>query len=255
MRLCAYQGNQGEAYGIVEGTEVFNLVGSIFSPASAKKGAEVGDISVVRLLPPMTSPRKLIGLGWNYLEHAAEQGASPPTHPLFFFKPPTTLIGHLDEIVLTSENKNVEYEPELAVVIGKSARWVEEDAALDYVLGYTIGNDVSDRYHWALDGRVSRSKGFDTFCPLGPWIETELDASRLRITASVNDQMLTDGSTSDMLFGIQHVIAFLSRVMTLEPGDVILTGTPPRVGPIKPGDVVSITIEGIGTLTNPVVSQ
>ena len=208
----------------------------------------------VRLLPPVL-PGKIICVGRNYAEHAREHDAEVPDLPLLFLKPPSAVIGPDSPILLPPQSQQVEHEAELAVVIGKRGRWIQTSDALSYVLGYTIANDVTARDLQRRDGQWTRGKGFDTFCPLGPWIVTDLNPSGLAVTCRVNGQVLQAGNTADMVFKVWNLISFISQVMTLEPGDVVMTGTPAGVGPLSPGDVVEVEIEGIGTLTNEVVSE
>jgi 2-keto-4-pentenoate hydratase/2-oxohepta-3-ene-1,7-dioic acid hydratase in catechol pathway len=205
------------------------------------------------LLAPVF-PTKVVCVGRNYAEHAAELGNQVPDDPVIFIKPSTSVIGPGAPIVLPSEALEVHHEAELAVVVGKVSRHVAAEDAAAHILGYTAGNDVSARDLQKKDGQWARAKGFDSFCPLGPAIETELDPAGLLITCEVNGELRQEGSTYDMVFGVAEIFAFISRVMTLLPGDVILTGTPAGVGPIVPGDRVEVTIERIGTLANPVVA-
>ncbi len=204
-----------------------------------------------RLLAPV-HPGKVICVGRNYAAHAAEHETDVPELPLVFLKPPTSVIGPGEAILLPPQSQQVEHEGELAVVIGHGGRWIGPQQAGEHILGYTIANDVTARDLQRSDGQWTRGKGFDTFCPLGPWIETELDPSDALITCSVNGQMRQMASTRDMVFPAHQVVAFISSFMTLEAGDVILTGTPAGVGPLLDGDEVSVEIEGIGRLTNPV---
>ncbi len=208
-------------------------------------------LSSVQLLPPVV-PGKIICIGRNYAAHAAEQGAEPPSLPLLFLKPPSAVIGPGQAILLPPQSRQVEHEGELAVIIGQAGRWISPERAAEYILGYTAADDVSARDLQHSDGQWTRGKGFDTFCPLGPWIETELDPADVLITCSVNGQMRQMASTRDMIFPVRQLVAFISSVMSLSPGDVILTGTPAGVGALGPGDEVSVEIEGLGTLTNPV---
>lgn len=207
----------------------------------------------VRLVAPIL-PSKVVAIAKNYAEHAAEMGGVAPTSPVIFLKPSTSVIGHGDTIRLPVSDR-VDHEGELAVVIGRPVRDIAPADALSYVLGYTCGNDVSARDQQQADGQFTRAKGHDSFCPIGPWIETVLDPSDLRVTVTVNGQVKQDGRTSQMIHDVAHQISFISHVMTLLPGDVILTGTPAGVGPLHPGDEVAVTIEGIGTLTNKVISR
>jgi len=208
----------------------------------------------VRLLAPVT-PSKIICIGRNYAAHAKEHDAEIPEMPLLFLKPPSSIIALGDTIYLPPQSKQVEHEAELVVVIGKRGRWIVPDDALEYALGYTIGNDVTARDLQRRDGQWTRAKGFDTFCPLGPWLETEFDPADSVITCYVNGEMRQMASTRDMVFGVRQLIAFASSVMTLEAGDIILTGTPAGVAPLAPGDHVEVTIEGLGALYNSVASE
>jgi len=214
-------------------------------------------LNKVCLLAPVESPR-FIGVGLNYAAHAAESGKEHPPQPMVFMLPSTAVIGPGNAIVYPLQGKNVHYEGELAVVIGKSARRVSTGEALDYVLGYTCGNDVSERVIQSAEmdlGCLLVGKGFDTFKPLGPWIETDIDPSKLRLTTRLNGDTMQDANTSDLIFPVPQLVAYLSEAITLLPGDVIMTGTPSGVGPLAPGDTVEIEIEGIGSLKNTVVSE
>lgn len=207
----------------------------------------------VHLLAPVF-PTKVVGVGRNYAEHAAERGSVVPEEPIIFLKPATAVIGPEAAVALPPEAEEVHHEAELAVVIGRVARRVAAEDAAECIFGYTAANDVSARNLQKRDGQWTRAKGFDTFCPLGPAIETELDPSGLAIACRVNGETRQDGNTADMVFGVAELVAFVSRVMTLLPGDVILTGTPAGVGPIRPGDHMEVEIERIGILRNPVVA-
>lgn len=216
-------------------------------------------LSVRRLLAPLEPPN-IFAIGLNYREHARETNKEIPSDPVVFAKATTSVIGPDEPIVLPAVSKSVDYECELAVVIGRTARDVPAEAALDYVLGYTCANDVSERYWQQRLGQWVRAKSFDTFCPLGPWIETEIaDPNALRLSTRLNGQVMQDSTTADMIFSVRQLVSFLSQGLTLRPGTVILTGTPPGVGvarkpPVfmKPGDTVTVKVEGIGELTNPV---
>ena len=211
-------------------------------------------ITEVKLLSPVI-PTKIIAIGKNYADHAAEMDSDVPTTPVLFLKPPTAVIGPLSPIKRPPESSNVHFEGELAVVMGKVTRNVSSDDSLSHVLGYTAANDVTARDLQRSDGQWTRAKGFDTFLPLGPAIDTEFDpAEPHTITTSVNGVIKQDGITSDLVFGVAELVSFISRVMTLLPGDVVLTGTPSGVGPIIEGDRVEVEIEGIGVLLNPVVN-
>ncbi|HAX82727.1 MAG TPA: hypothetical protein DCY40_09185 [Actinobacteria bacterium] len=205
------------------------------------------------LLAPVF-PTKVVCVGRNYAEHAAEHGVAVPDEPVIFLKPSTAVIGPGAAIVIPPGAGEVHHEAELAIVVGKVSHRVPAEDASAYILGYTAANDVSSRTLQKKDGQWTRAKGFDTFCPLGPAIETEVDPLGLRISCSVNGELRQDASTEDMVFGVAEIFAFVTRVMTLLPGDVVLTGTPAGVGPIRPGDRVEVEIERIGVLLNPVVA-
>ena len=208
----------------------------------------------ITLLPPC-QPSKIICVGRNFVEHARENDVELPNMPLLFLKPPSALITTGQPIVLPPQSTNVEHEAELAIVIGKAGRWIQPENVNEHILGYTIANDVTARDLQRRDNQWTRGKGFDTFCPLGPWIETEFDPSDALITCHVNGSLRQMASTRDMVFTIQQIISFASSVMTLIPGDVILTGTPAGVGPLVAGNQVVIHIDGIGNLSNPVIAE
>ncbi len=212
------------------------------------------EIQDVRLLPPV-APSKIICIGRNYASHAAEHQVEVPEIPLIFLKPPSSLIGNNEKIILPPQSKQVEHEAELGVVIGKRGRWIDPELAEEYIFGYTIANDVTARDLQRLDGQWSRGKGFDTFCPVGPYIDTEFDPSDALLTCKVNQQVRQMASTRDMVFPIERLIAFISSVMTLEPGDLILTGTPAGVGILKENDMIEIEIEDLGELKNEVSGE
>ncbi len=250
MKLVRFQTPSGPGFGVVEGEVVYRAAGDYATGFC--RGEQVGELRRLTLLSPC-QPTKIIALGRNYAAHAAEHGTEVPSRPLIFLKPPSAVIGPGEPIVCPPQSARVEHEVELAVVIGRRARQVAAADAWDYVLGYTCANDVTARDLQHTDEQWTRAKGFDTFAPLGPWIVTDLDPTSLTLTCRVNGQVKQQGSTSDMVFKTPQLIEFISAVMTLEPGDVILTGTPKGVGPIRPGDQVEVEIEGIGTLRNPVV--
>ncbi|MFD6198479.1 fumarylacetoacetate hydrolase family protein [Mycobacteriaceae bacterium NPDC060252] len=208
----------------------------------------------VRLLAPILAS-KVVAMGKNYAAHAAEMGSAPPESPVIFIKPNTSIIGPGLPIQLPPSAAEVHHEGELAIVIGRPCKDVPASRAAEVILGYTIGNDVSARDHQRADGQWTRAKGHDTFCPLGPWIVTDLDPSDLAIRTEVNGEVRQSSRTSLLLHDVGAIVEWVSAVMTLLPGDVILTGTPEGVGPIVDGDTVSVTIEGIGTLSNPVVRK
>jgi 2-keto-4-pentenoate hydratase/2-oxohepta-3-ene-1,7-dioic acid hydratase in catechol pathway len=253
MRLVRFQTPKDEPRpGWVYEDQIGVIEGSIFGEYR-RSTAEI-PIEAVRLLPPV-QPSKVICVGRNYLAHAKEHNAEVPEIPLLFLKPPSSVIGIGDAIILPPQSNQVEHEAELVVVFGKRGRWITPEAVPEYVLGYTIANDVTARDLQFRDGQWTRGKGFDTFCPLGPWIDTEFDPTDALVTCQVNGEMRQMASTRDMIFNVVQLVAFVSSVMTLEPGDVLLTGTPAGVGPLKSGDVVDISIDGLGKLSNPVRAE
>jgi 2-keto-4-pentenoate hydratase/2-oxohepta-3-ene-1,7-dioic acid hydratase in catechol pathway len=239
-------------YGVLEEGFIRGLWGRPFARFSFD--GNTYKLDEVKLLAPCT-PSKIVCLGLNYRSHAEETKLPIPEVPLIFLKPSTAVIGPNEEIVLPSHSRRVDYEGELGVVIGKRARHVSEDAAREYVLGYTCFNDVSDRHNQRDDGQWTRAKGYDTFAPLGPWIETEIEPDDLKLETYLNGQRRQSARTSDLIFGVPRLISFISGVMTLLPGDVIATGTPSGVCPMNPGDTVEVRIEGIGMLRNTVVRE
>lgn len=238
-----------EIFGVVQETQVCEVVrtGETYEMGLAFALTEA------RILPPVL-PTKIVGVGLNYHAHAAEMGKPRPSEPLLFLKPATALIGPGDLIVLPSQSARVDFEGELAVVIGRRCRNVTPTQALEYVLGYTCFNDVTARDLQNRDVQYTRAKGFDTFAPVGPFLATDLDPAHLRIQTFVNGVLRQTASTSDMIFSVPELISFASSVMTLLPGDILATGTPPGVGPLKSGDVVAIEIDSIGRLENPVMA-
>jgi 2-keto-4-pentenoate hydratase/2-oxohepta-3-ene-1,7-dioic acid hydratase in catechol pathway len=207
-----------------------------------------------RMLPPCC-PTKIVCVGRNYVEHAKELGNEVPKEPLIFLKPPSSLITDGDSIVYPSLSERVDFEGELGVVINKQARNVSKEQAMDYVLGYTVVNDVTARDLQRKDGQWTRGKGFDTFCSVGPWLvlKEEFDFASMRVRTTLNGEVKQDGSVTEMLFPVDAIIAYVTQFMTLEAGDLIATGTPPGVGPMQPGDTVQVEIAGIGQLRNPVI--
>jgi 2-keto-4-pentenoate hydratase/2-oxohepta-3-ene-1,7-dioic acid hydratase in catechol pathway len=212
-------------------------------------------LSDARLLSPVLPRSKVVGIGRNYAAHAAEMGSDLPDEPLMFLKPNTSVVGPGDPVFYPHQTEELHYEGELAVVIGRICRDVPKEKYADVVHGYTVGNDVTARDLQRKDGQFTRAKGFDSFCPLGPWVETELDVSDLRVQTYLNGDVKQDGRTSDLIFDVPTLIAYVTSVMTLLPGDVILTGTPEGVGPMNAGDEVEVSIQGIGNLTNRVVKR
>ncbi len=236
-------------YGWILDEMVGRIDGSLFG--AYQRAEPEFHLSRVQLLAPC-QPGKIICVGRNFPEHAKEVGAENPTVPIIFMKPTTSLIGPGVPILLPPQSSQVEHEGELAVVLGKPGRWIPVDFARNHILGYTIANDVTARDLQRRDGQWTRGKGFDTFCPVGPWIMTDFNPFDALITTHVNGQMRQMASTRDMIFSIPQLISFISSVMTLESGDLILTGTPAGVGPLLDGDIVKVSIDGLGELINPV---
>jgi 2-keto-4-pentenoate hydratase/2-oxohepta-3-ene-1,7-dioic acid hydratase in catechol pathway len=253
MRLVRYAWEGEIGFGELRGDQVWPWTGSPLEGGAAAHDRQPIDLAAVTLLVPC-EPTKIIAIGRNYAEHAAEHAAAVPTAPLIFLKAPSSLLAPGQPIVLTPFSQQVEHEAELAVVIGRRCRSVALEDVAALILGYTCANDVTARDLQRQDGQWARGKSFDTFCPLGPWIETDLDATALDVTCHVQGQLRQRGNTADMVFAVDSLVSYVSRMMTLEPGDVILTGTPAGVGPLHPGDTVEVRVEGIGTLHNPVVA-
>jgi 2-keto-4-pentenoate hydratase/2-oxohepta-3-ene-1,7-dioic acid hydratase in catechol pathway len=252
VKIIRYHTATGPEFGIAEGETVYRAGGDY--ETGFQRGELVGELSQLSLLSPC-QPSKIVCLGRNYASHAAEHGAQVPSQPLIFLKPPSAVIGPGEPIVCPPQSGQVEHEVELALVIGRRARKVSTDHVWNYIMGYTCANDVTARDLQKSDGQWSRAKGFDTFAPLGPWIVTELEPGDLKVVCRVNGQVKQQASTADMVFRIPQILAYISAAMTLEPGDVVLTGTPEGVSPIRPGDEVEVEIEGIGALRNPVVAD
>jgi 2-keto-4-pentenoate hydratase/2-oxohepta-3-ene-1,7-dioic acid hydratase in catechol pathway len=237
--------------GVLEGDAIRVLSGTFFENP-VPTGGEIG-VAEVRLLSPVI-PSKVVAVGRNYVAHARELGNEVPEEPLIFLKPSTSVIGPGDPIPLPPESRRVDHEAELAVVIGRVCRRVTEEDAPKFILGYTCGNDVTARDLQEKDGQWTRAKGFDGFCPLGPWVETELDPSNIQVACRVNGEVRQSARTSAMAFPPSVLVSHISGVMTLLPGDVILTGTPSGIGPLSEGDEVEVDVEGIGVLANTAVS-
>ena len=244
-------------FGVVEGPrddalEVAVIDGHPFGSVSFT--GERYPFEAVTLLPPIL-PSKVVCVGKNYADHAAEMGGEVPAAPLLFLKPSTAVVGPFHPVEYPPISERVDYEGELAVVIGTIARNLTVAKAMSSVFGYTVANDITARDLQKVDGQWTRAKGFDTFCPLGPWIETDLDPSDLALTTTVNGDLKQAARTSQLIFDIPTVLAHITACMTLLPGDVVLTGTPAGIGPMTPGQSVTVTIEGIGSLTNPIVER
>lgn len=255
MRIVRFEQKGRSAYGILDGEKISVLWGPPYDDGLANTTGEGVSLPEVTLLAPC-EPSKIVALGLNYRDHALEFGHPVPDEPMIFMKPSTSVIGPDEAIVYPAMSRQVDYEAELAVVIGKTARHVPEDKAFDYVLGYTCFNDVTARDLQKKDGQFTRSKSFDTFSVMGPWIETEIpDPGNLTVEAFLNGERRQHSNTSNLVFEVKHLVAFMSRIMTMLPGDVISTGTPSGVGPMQPGDVVEVRIEKIGALRNQVVAE
>ncbi len=254
-KIARYETAAGVFHGVVADGGYRRLPGGPFGPIEPTDAFDPAETA--RLLAPVAAPR-VFGVGLNYVAHIAESGAATPRRPMLFMKPTSAVIGPEAPVVYPREGANVHYEAELAVVIGRRARRIPAAEALDHVLGYTCANDISERVIQKEEmdqGCLLIGKGFDTFCPLGPVIATGLDPSDLKLEARVNGETRQSASTSDLLFSVADLVAYLSTAITLEPGDVVITGTPSGVGPVRPGDVMEIVCEGVGALRNPVVAE
>ena len=253
MKIVRIKAGDDIAYGVADAEGVLVYRGSPFVAWEPTETVVPWD--TVQLLSPVI-PTKVVCVGKNYSDHADEMGGDLPKEPLLFMKPATTVVGQNAAVVHPEISEEVHHEAELAVVISRVARRVKAEDTGQYIFGYTAANDVTARDLQRKDGQWTRAKGFDTFCPLGPAIETELDPlERLAVICKVNGEIRQAGFTSDMVFGVAEIIEYITAVMTLLPGDVILTGTPSGVGKVVPGDVMEVEIDGIGSLVNPVVSR
>lgn len=253
MKIVRYKAdNEAPHYGWLHEDKIGDIDGDLFG-AYQRMEAKT-PLADVKLLAP-SWPGKIVCVGRNYIEHAKELGNDVPKIPLIFLKPPSSIINPGDEIILPSQSKQVEHEAELVVVIGKRGRHIPVEEAKNYIFGYTIGNDVTARDLQRTDDQWTRAKGFDTFCSFGPWIDTDFNISDALITCKVSGQPRQMASTHDMVFSVPTLVAFISSVMTLEPGDLIFTGTPAGVGPLEDGNEVIVEIEGLGVLKNPVRAE
>lgn len=250
MRLVRFLAQGKPAWGIVNGDELAELEGDLFSPFKTRKAGHV--LSQVKLLPPC-NPSKVVAVGLNYRDHAHEMGLAIPEEPVIFLKPATTIIGPGESIICPRASSRVDYEAELGVVIMDRTRNIRPEEAPDHILGYTCANDVTARDLQKKDGQWTRSKSFDTFCPVGPWVETDLDPGDLLIQSYLNGERRQSSRTSQLIFNVHELVSFISGIMTLEQGDLIITGTPAGIGPMKPGDEIEVRIEGIGSLKNRVI--
>ena len=254
MKICRFvEADSPEPrFGILQGESVAEIAGAPWTPGKGKKTGKTFAAQNVRFIAPVT-PSKIVCVGRNYAAHAAELGNDVPKEPLIFLKPPSSLIGPGGPIVLPKFSNRVEHEGELGLVVGRRASHLSDSAeALSYLCGYTCVNDVTARDLQKADVQFTRAKGFDTFCPVGPHIETELDPADVFVECRVNGSIRQSGRTSLMIFSPAFVVRWISRMMTLEPGDLIATGTPAGVGPLAAGDTAEVSVEGIGVLSNPV---
>lgn len=250
MKIARIQWREEISYAVVEDKRVRALVGLPFLDVSYS-GREMQLCDVTLLAP--CQPTKVIAVGLNYRKHIDEVHMETPKEPLIFLKPSTSVIGNNEPIFYPELSKQVDFEAELAVVIGRQCRFVRKEEAKKYIFGYTCLNDVTARDLQSLDKQWTRSKSFDTFCPIGPWIETDMDWRGREVKATLNGEVKQCGSTDDMLFGVEELVSHISQVMTLEPGDVIATGTPSGIGPMQRGDKIRVSVSGIGELENVVV--
>jgi len=258
VRIARFTLGEDPEFGVVGGPEGDEIVASVVGDplyAGIELTGEQYPLADVRLLAPVIPRSKVVGIGRNYTAHAEELGNGVREEPLVFFKPNTAVVGPYDPIVYPDQSTDVQFEGELAVVIGRICRDVPADQAAGVVYGYTVANDVTARDLQESDGQWARAKGFDSFCPLGPWIETDLDPAALDIVTQLNGEERQRSNTRLMRHDVAGLVAYVTSFTTLLPGDVIATGTPAGVGPMKPGDTVSVTVEGIGTLTNKVVAR
>ncbi|GAB2695506.1 fumarylacetoacetate hydrolase family protein [Thalassiella azotivora] len=259
MRIARFTtGDDSPRYAVVEGepgAETLVVVGGDPLYSELVPTGERVALADARLLAPVIPRSKVIGIGRNYADHAKEMGHELPTTPMMFLVPNTAVVGPDDPIVLPPFSDEVHYEAELAVVIGRICKDVPRERVDEVVLGYTCANDVTARDAQRSDGQWARAKGFDSSCPLGPYLVTDLDPSALRVSARLDGETVQDGTTADMVFDVAELVSYVSQAFTLLPGDVVLTGTPAGVGPLQPGQRVEVEIEGIGTLSNPVVRR
>ena len=242
-------------FGILEDDDQITIISGDPIYHGIQKTAAKIELTKVRLLAPVIPRSKIVCVGKNYADHAAEMGSEVPAEPIIFLKPNTSVIGPGDTIVWPAMAPTIDYEAELAIVIGRVCKEVPKERVKDVIFGYTMANDVTTRELQKRDGQWTRAKSFDTFCPLGPWIETEFVPGTQRISLTVNGEVKQDATISQMIFGIEEIVAFVTQVMTLLPGDVIITGTPAGIGPLPEKSTVTVAIEGLGELTNKVSAR
>lgn len=247
MKLVRFQVLGRMACGILQGEEVTELEGDFFGPLKRRSASHT--LSGVKLLPP-SSPSKIIAVGLNYRDHAREMGLPIPDTPILFLKPPTSVIGPGDAIQYPGMSSRVDYEAELGIVIKDRVKDIRPEDVRRHILGYTCANDVTARDLQKKDGQWTRAKSFDTFCPVGPWIVTDLEPDDLLVESYLNGKRCQSSRTSQFIFKADHLVSFISQVMTLFPGDLVITGTPAGIGPMEPGDEIEVRIEGIGSLKN-----
>lgn len=252
MKIVRYQTEGGAAWGVLDDGVVLATQGTPF--VDLVPGTAVGPVTEVPLLAPVT-PRTVLCVGRNYRSHAEEFGNKVPDEPLLFLKPPAAVVGPGADVVYPSLSKRVDPEAELVLVIGRTARNVAAADAWGVIGGYTCGNDVTARDIQKSDGQWTRGKGFDTFCPIGPWVETDYDPADVAVSCTVDGERRQDGRTKDLIFPIPYLIEYITRFTTLHPGDVILSGTPEGVRPVEPGNTITVEVEGLGALTNRVVAE
>ncbi|RUQ97623.1 fumarylacetoacetate hydrolase family protein [Labedella endophytica] len=254
MKIARFSTSGSIRFGILDGDDLVVLGGDPMFQGLDTTGERV-PLAQATLLAPSIPRSKVVGVGRNYVDHVQEMGGdTPPSEPLLFLKPNTSVVGPGDTIVLPRQSSQVDFEGELAIVIGSIAKNVTADRAHEVIFGYTVANDVTARDLQRSDDQWTRAKGFDTFCPIGPFVETDFDVASGTITTTVNGEVKQSGPLTDMVHGVEDIVAYASSVFTLLPGDLILTGTPAGVGPIRAGDVVEVTISGIGSLSNPVAA-
>jgi 2-keto-4-pentenoate hydratase/2-oxohepta-3-ene-1,7-dioic acid hydratase in catechol pathway len=258
MRIARYTTGGDPAFAVVEGEPGQQVLAAVHGDPLYQDIVFTGeriDLEDARLLAPVIPRSKIVAIGRNYADHAAETGSDVPEEPLMFLKPNTAIVGPGDPVVLPPQSEQVDYEGELAVVIGRLCKDVPEDKVADVVYGYTCANDVTARDLQRKDGQWTRAKGFDTFCPVGPWIQTELDVTDLAIATRLDGQTVQQSRTSLLVHPVAKLVAYVSAMMTLLPGDLLLTGTPAGIGPVTQGQRVDVEIEGIGVLSNPFVTR
>jgi 2-keto-4-pentenoate hydratase/2-oxohepta-3-ene-1,7-dioic acid hydratase in catechol pathway len=252
MRIVRFQARGEARYGVVEDDVVREIAGDVFGRFRATRKKHL--LKRIRFLPP-TVPTKIVGVGLNYRDHVTELGFELRDEPLIFLKPGTAVLPHRGKILYPQASNRLDYEAELAIVIGRYAKEVSGKTAARVILGYTCFNDVTARDLQRKDGQWTRGKGFDTFAPIGPWVETALDPHDAPVRAYLNGELKQNSNTANLIFDVPYMVSFITKVMPLFPGDIIATGTPSGVGPMKPGDTIEIEIGKIGRLHNTVIRK